>query len=263
MTVTEVDTFIRKFNQLWQAGLTAHLDLDTHAGSAWVGLRVQLGHVAPGPLHQPVHQQQPFRKVSPSRERRRARRLAAREGNATTTTDAETATGISEEDCVQTTPMFVETEAQTDQINIAEEAIISVVENENVDANLKDNAEKADQEDAGKADKTFNCQICDFESSWERGLNVHMGIKHSNIEQLDGNDDVLEIENKYDNTEHYWIKGRIGVTYHTFLDANYLIDRSNLPAEEKRIEKEKLLEARKVAFGTSFRNFPPWNKWPP
>ena len=45
MAVTEVDSFVRKFHQLWKAGLTAHLDLDTHAGNAWVGLRVQLGHV--------------------------------------------------------------------------------------------------------------------------------------------------------------------------------------------------------------------------
>ena len=28
---------------LWAAGETAHLDLDTHAGKAWVGIRVQLG----------------------------------------------------------------------------------------------------------------------------------------------------------------------------------------------------------------------------
>ena len=60
MAVTEVDSFVRKFHQLWKAGLTAHLDLDTHAGGAWVGLRVQLGHV-PGPLH---HQVKPSSSIS-------------------------------------------------------------------------------------------------------------------------------------------------------------------------------------------------------
>ena len=80
MAVTEVDTFVRKFYQLWKAGRTAHLDLDTHAGSAWVGLRLQLGHDVPGPLHHQVHpSDQAFRRVSPSRLRRRAQRLAARE----------------------------------------------------------------------------------------------------------------------------------------------------------------------------------------
>jgi hypothetical protein len=80
MIVTELDTFVRKFHQLWSNGLTAHLDLDTHAGNAWVGLRVQLGQV-PGPPHQQVQPfPQPVHKKgeSPSRQRRRARRAAAK-----------------------------------------------------------------------------------------------------------------------------------------------------------------------------------------
>ena len=80
MSVTELDTFIQKFYQLWNAGQTADLDVDTHAVKAWVGLRVQLGHT-PGPLHHQPHPLfvQPQKKtLSPSRERRRARRAAAR-----------------------------------------------------------------------------------------------------------------------------------------------------------------------------------------
>ena len=78
MSVTELDTFIQKFYQLWNSGQTAHLDVDTHAGKAWVGLRVQLGHV-PGPLHHHPPFIQPRKKSeSPSRQRRRARRAAAR-----------------------------------------------------------------------------------------------------------------------------------------------------------------------------------------
>ena len=50
MLVTELDTFVHKFQQLWNDGYNAHLDLDTHAGLAWVSLRVQLGHV-PSPLY--------------------------------------------------------------------------------------------------------------------------------------------------------------------------------------------------------------------
>ena len=48
----EPDKFLQKFYQLKKAGLSAHLDLDTHAGEAWVGIRVRLRH-EPGPLHQP------------------------------------------------------------------------------------------------------------------------------------------------------------------------------------------------------------------
>ena len=82
MFVTELDTFVLKFHQLWKAGHTAHLDLDTCAGKTWVGLRVQLGEV-PGPPH---HQHHPStslikKKDSHSRQRRRARRAAARQMN--------------------------------------------------------------------------------------------------------------------------------------------------------------------------------------
>ena len=79
MFVSELDSFVQKFKQLWNTGHVAHLDVDTCAGNAWVGLRLQLSH-APEPQHNQVGP--PFRpsgkKVeSPSRQRRRARRAAA------------------------------------------------------------------------------------------------------------------------------------------------------------------------------------------
>ena len=78
MFVTELDTFVKKFHQLWKTGHNAHLDLESHDGVAWVGLRVQLGH-APGPQHHPLHPQFTNRnKESPSRLRRGARRAAKR-----------------------------------------------------------------------------------------------------------------------------------------------------------------------------------------
>ena len=72
MNCSELDTFIVKFKCLWKSGLDAHLDVESHAGQAWVGLLVQLGH-APGPLHQHLHVK---KTVSRSRHRRRARRAA-------------------------------------------------------------------------------------------------------------------------------------------------------------------------------------------
>jgi hypothetical protein len=88
MYVTELDSFVKKFYQLWNNGLTAHLDLDTHAGNAWVGLRVQLGHV-PGPPHQvhPFPQQVQRKGESPSRMRRRARRAEAHQTKIVETTN--------------------------------------------------------------------------------------------------------------------------------------------------------------------------------
>ena len=34
MFITELEIFVKKFPQLWNDGLTAHLDIDTHAGDA-------------------------------------------------------------------------------------------------------------------------------------------------------------------------------------------------------------------------------------
>ena len=83
--MTELENFVKKFHQLWNDGVTAHLDLDTHGGDAWDGLRVNLGQV-PGPLHRqihPFHQEVP-RRESPSRHRRRGRQAAARQPSCST-----------------------------------------------------------------------------------------------------------------------------------------------------------------------------------
>ena len=66
MKVTKVETFILKFKQLWKAGLSAHLDLDTQAGEAWVGNGIRFQQV-PGPLRLDV--QHPCRTDCPSRQR--------------------------------------------------------------------------------------------------------------------------------------------------------------------------------------------------
>ena len=84
MFVTELDTFVKKFHQLWNDGFTAHLDLDTQAGNAWVGLRVQLGQVPGPPHHWQVHHypEEVHRKCeSPSHQRCLARRAAAKAAN--------------------------------------------------------------------------------------------------------------------------------------------------------------------------------------
>ena len=71
----EIDSFVKKFKDLWKCGFDAHLDIDTHAGQAWVGLRVGIGeheHL------QPVNPCKSERKDSPSRQRHRAKREDAK-----------------------------------------------------------------------------------------------------------------------------------------------------------------------------------------
>ena len=49
MVDQQVNSFVQKFRDLWRDGQSAHLDIDCHAGEAWVGLRLRLGHLHGGP----------------------------------------------------------------------------------------------------------------------------------------------------------------------------------------------------------------------
>ena len=111
----------------------------------------------------------------------------------------------------------------------------------------------------------FPCLICDFTSNWANGFQIHMTKKHANLEQVDGNDTVIEDieeDDKYSETDHYWKTGKLGTIYQTFLDVNKIIERSNLSEVSKMDEKAKALEARKFAFGPNFGHVPPWNLKP-
>ena len=71
----EIDLLVNHFRQLWKNGRSAYLDLDCHAGQAWMGLRVRLGQ---------AHGQQDHHlgvrtRNGPSRQQRRMRRAAARQ----------------------------------------------------------------------------------------------------------------------------------------------------------------------------------------
>ena len=43
MVVTELDSFMQKFHQLWSAGISAHLDLETQAGEHGLAYVLSLG----------------------------------------------------------------------------------------------------------------------------------------------------------------------------------------------------------------------------
>ena len=65
----ELDTFVTKFKQLWRSGHDAHLDIESKAGKAWVGIRLCLVE-EPGPLYQNFNLP---KTPSPYKERRRKR----------------------------------------------------------------------------------------------------------------------------------------------------------------------------------------------
>ena len=107
---------------LWES---AHLNIDTQTGEAWVGLRVRLGH-AP---HQKAFHDLPRNKVtrdSPSRQRRRAKRAAEREqvnADQTIVVAAEEAVNTEAVENIADNPLNEEIHAQVTEVQ-AEEASI-------------------------------------------------------------------------------------------------------------------------------------------
>ena len=90
---------------------------------------------------------------------------------------------------------------------------------------------------------------------------VHIGRKHPNIEQLDGMDNLVDeevVDKTYLNTECYWKRGILGTNYQLYIDANEIVEESDFSAEEKEEERAAILQARKEAFGTQYRYYPPW-----
>ena len=100
-----IHSFIIIFHQLWKAGDTAHIDLNTHTGQAWIGIRTPLGHYRqphqyppqdpPYPPQTPTHHKYPphshtYR--SPSYFHRQQRRKAAKAADITINNTVETST---------------------------------------------------------------------------------------------------------------------------------------------------------------------------
>ena len=45
----------------------------------------------------------------------------------------------------------------------------------------------------------FPCNFCDFRSKWENGVKIHIGRKHVDLVQLDGNDSLSEVSEEDEN----------------------------------------------------------------
>ena len=235
----QVDSFVTKFKHLCHAGFKATLTITSSDGEASVVLTAGLGPIPPTQLQHDLRNHVQPRPRGPAYQRRQARRQAAR-----------TAEQASAE----------QASAECDDVQAAAEAAATVAAEEVV-------VEETCEESAEQAKITFPCLICDFVSNWENGLQVHLTRMHSSMEQIDGNDsyvgdDLEKDDEKYSRTRHYWKTGRLGTGYQVFIDANDIIDNSDLTEESKNDEKEKILNARKTAFGPNFGFVPPWNMKP-
>ena len=237
MAHCEVDSFVSKFKHLWHAGVKASLRIEAVNGQASVILSAGLGPIPPPDHPHGHHGLPPRHHRGPAYHRRQERRRAAREA-------ADQTPSVEELDDVIPAAQAGDTSAV-----LIEQAVKS-----------KESSE--DEKMAEEAKNDFSCLICDFKSNWASGLQIHMTRKHGNIDQIDGNDTVLddpEEDQQYSNTSQYWKTGNLGTIFQIFLDVNSIIDGSNLSEESKVEEKAKALEARKCAFGSDFHHVPPWN----
>ena len=164
--MSELDTFVLKFNQLWKCGHEAQLNVEAKNGKAWVNLRLCLDD-EPGPLHDPFNVTK-F-KISPSRERRKIRRESARQENprkesetiivteeatndVTETEDKVDAVAVEAIKCIpekaNTTESVDEAPLETDSKVVA--GANELLQNNNCDVatSLDDNSERKEKEEA-------------------------------------------------------------------------------------------------------------------
>ena len=126
---------------------------------------------------------------------------------------------------------------------------------------INENVRDTEEVTPNKREGNFSCEFCEFKGLREIGLEIHMSRKHKNIEQLDGNVDFEDDDQLFLSTERYWSTGILGSCYQTYLDALELLDESTLEENAKKVEKDKVLDARKEAFGDQYMYYPPWRKF--
>ena len=180
MDNSELESFFNKFRCLWNSGFDAHLELDSHAGQAWVSLRVRLGH-APGPLQPQAHFPHPQNRTrnGPSRQRRRARRAAARAEQPAGNEHVETENVVNAEEAVILN--------STEKVAADNSALITEIVPDGSDNSFTENIPQFDGGLDDKSDDDPNfCVLCKNSDEIESAedLSYHMMNDHDPEEVL-------------------------------------------------------------------------------
>ena len=167
MHAAELDSFVFKFKHLWRAGCDAHLEINSHAGQAWVGLHVRLGH-AQRPHHQNLYTNVNKARNGSSRQRRRERRAAQRKQAEEATTNE--STEVTEEviDTNNTEKVAAE-EVDTVSSRESEKAETDLIETDTAGKAAESEKEKTDLIEQDRAEKAVykNVQISPEEGEVE------------------------------------------------------------------------------------------------
>ena len=106
MAHVEVESFVRKFRVLWNAGYNASLKLESNLGELSVNLNCSFGRSTPPPSSPLVvtgNQRKYCKTVSPSQQRRHSKRAAARKESKASMMTTQPVTNSEEESMVDDT----------------------------------------------------------------------------------------------------------------------------------------------------------------
>ena len=98
----------------------------------------------------------------------------------------------------------------------------------------------------------YPCKECNFVSSWNDGLFIHMSSVHREIS--------AKYKEAYRTTENYWKRGKWSSSYQSYLDSMLVVEECSLSELETEKEYDRILDARKLALGKYYKDNPPWTK---
>ena len=237
----EIDSFITKFKHLMFNGFKASLNIETEDGEAFVVLKAGLGCIKNPSNCPPSNYVGSNKSRSPAYYRRQERRWKDRLNNSVKIETTVPTESVVEKDATE------ENHAEKACNNKVEVAAAS-------EAVIKhEKAEKASKD-------PLSCITCRLSFKDQNGLKVHQAKYLGKPHMSNGNGDIL-IGTERDSTLKYWKTGKMISVYQTYLDVIQEIESSRLSEEEKEVEKENALEARKTALGSTYLKFPPWRKY--
>ena len=263
-TVVEIESFVTKFRHLCSIGISATLNFKSKDGDTTVTLEANLGKDANCSV---VDSSTRYR--SPAYGRRQIKRQESRlkteqlennvaeeaiKLNGVNLTQAEKPGCVVKDNCNEKPAAEKEAIVLNDSDIIQTEKSIETAIREK--SNKKSAEEVSFAENEKKNVSNFRCEECEFEAFSSIKLKMHIRCAHAKIENGNARYERT-LNEKYKNTEHYWKTGRIGISYQSFIEANFLIDAC-LPQYQQVVEKDLLFEARKKQFGSNYYSYPPW-----
>ena len=206
-TMTELDTFVQKFRQLWKCGHDANLNVESKNGKAWVNLRLCLDD-EPGPPHQQVNF--PKFKTSPSRERRKLRREVARQEDEQARKESEMTIIATEE----------ATDVNVDNVDVKS---VEAAEHVPVKADTAENVEEAREETATEVAEKAN-EVLDNSNSDAIAFKENNEVTEAKegVIEKDVNDDCDSNNKKASQAEPRPVRPSIEVVF-----ATAAIEKSN------------------------------------